>query len=429
MWDQAKKGHIVRFTNVDELPDEASVDRQLFRDVNCISHVSIPLSVGGTTIGVLSFNSSRVVEAWPDEYVERFRVLGDVIANALMRKRSDTALEQAFREIQALKAKLEAENVYLREQVKLSQHHEEIVGESRALREVLEQVEQVAKSDTTVLVQGETGTGKELVANAIHRLSRRSDRPLVKVNCAAIPPTLVESELFGRERGAFTGASTREIGRFEAAHRGTILLDEIGELPLEVQGKLLRVLQDGTFERLGSPRNIRVDVRVIASTNRDLLQAVRQGGFRPDLYYRLNVFRIAVPPLRERREDIPALIWWFVQKYAKKMDKRIDTIPRKTMLPFQQHEWPGNVRELMNTVERSVILTRGNVLEAALPDDVGSPATRTLVLEGVEREHVLKVLEMTGWRIRGKEGAAELLGVKPTTLESRMAKLGIRRPR
>jgi formate hydrogenlyase transcriptional activator len=425
--DQINHGNIVQFTNVEELPEEASRDKQCFLEVGAISNISIPLSVGGTVVGALSFSSNSPGEGWPDSYVERYRLLGDVFANALMRKRSDKALQQAFQEIHALKEQLEAENVYLREQVRLFGHYEDIVGESEAIQQVLRQVEQVAETDSTVLVQGETGTGKELIADAIHRLSKRRERVMVKVNCAAIPPTLIESELFGREKGAFTGASSREIGRFETAHKGTILLDEVGELPFQLQSKLLRVLQDGTFERLGSSKTITVDVRVIASTNRDLEQAVLDGTFRPDLYYRLNVFKTTVPPLRDRKEDIPALIWWFVGKYAKKMDKKIETIPRRAMAAYQQYRWPGNVRELMNAVERSVILTRGSVLNAYIPVEISTALSQVLSLEEMERKHISEVLEMTHWRVRGREGAAELLRMKPTTLESRMQKLGIRR--
>lgn len=428
-FDHIKRGNIVQFTNAADLPEEASRDKQRFIEVGAISNISIPLSVGGTVVGALSFSSNSPGEGWPDSYLERYRLLGDVFANALMRKRSDKALHQAFQEIHALKEQLEAENVYLREQVRLFGHYEDIVGESEAIQQVLRQVEQVAETDSTVLIQGETGTGKELIADAIHRLSKRRERVMVKVNCAAIPPTLIESELFGREKGAFTGASSREIGRFETAHRGTILLDEVGELPVQLQSKLLRVLQDGTFERLGSSKTITVDVRVIASTNRDLEQAVLDGTFRPDLYYRLNVFRTTVPPLRDRKEDIPALIWWFVGKYAKKMDKKIETIPRRAMAAYQQYRWPGNVRELMNAVERSVILTRGAVLNAYIPVEISTALSQVLSLEEMERKHISEVLEMTRWRVRGREGAAELLRMKPTTLESRMEKLGIRRRR
>jgi formate hydrogenlyase transcriptional activator len=427
--DQIRSGRVVQFTNVEDLPDEAAVDKERFIAVGAISNISIPLSVGGTLVGVLSFSSRYPAEAWPDSYLERYKLLGDVFANALMRKRSDKALQRAFQEIKVLKEQLEAENVYLRQQVRVFRHYEGIIGESVAIQQVLRQVEQVAETDSTVLIQGETGTGKELIADAIHRLSKRRDRVMVKVNCAAIPQTLIESELFGHEKGAFTGASSREMGRFETAHRGTILLDEAGELPFQLQSKLLRVLQDGSFERLGSSKTVRVDVRVIASTNKHLKQAVQDGSFRPDLYYRLNVFTITVPPLRERKEDIPALIWWFVTKYAKKMGKKIETIPRQAMAAYQQYHWPGNVRELMNAVERSVILTQGTVLSAYVPADSGESPRQVLPLAELERKHILEVLETSGWRVRGQRGAAELLGIIPTTLESRMAKLGIRRPK
>jgi formate hydrogenlyase transcriptional activator len=427
--DQIRSGKIVQFTNVEDLPDEAAIDKERFVAVGAISNISIPLSVGGTLVGVLSFSSRFPAEAWPDSYLERYKLLGDVFANALMRKRSDKALQQAFREIRGLKEQLEAENVYLRQQVRLFRHYEGIIGESPAIQQVLRQVEQVAETDSTVLIQGETGTGKELIADAVHRLSKRRERVMVKVNCAAIPQTLMESELFGHEKGAFTGASSREMGRFETAHRGTILLDEVGELPFQLQSKLLRVLQDGTFERLGSSKTVKVDVRVIASTNKDLKQAVQDGAFRPDLYYRLNVFTITVPPLRDRKEDIPALIWWFVSKYSKKMDKKIETIPRQAMAAYQQYLWPGNVRELMNAVERSVILTQGTVLNAYVPVDTSATPRQVLPLAEMERKHMLEALEMTRWRVRGQGGAAQILGLKPTTLESRMAKLGIRRPK
>lgn len=425
---QLAGGRIVFVTDVRDLPEEAATDRAHFISLGILSTISIPLSVGGTAVGVLSFNSRSPAENWPAIYLDRYKLLGDIFANALMRKRSDKLLHNAFEEIKGLKELVEAENLYLRRQVQFFQHHEGIIGESAAVRQVLRQVEQVAAVDSTVLIQGETGTGKELIADAIHKLSQRRERAMVKVNCAAIPQTLMESELFGHERGAFTGASSRELGRFETAHRGTILLDEVGELPVQLQSKLLRVLQDGTFERLGSSKTIRVDVRVIASTNKDLKKAVREGSFRPDLYYRLNVFTITAPPLRERKEDIPALIWWFTGMYAKKTGKQIETIPRQAMAAYQRYDWPGNVRELMNAVERSVIVTRGRVLDAYIPEDTSLAEGEEAVLSEVERSHILKVLQKTGWRVRGQGGAAQLLGIKPTTLESRMQKLGIRRP-
>jgi transcriptional regulator with GAF, ATPase, and Fis domain len=288
-------------------------------------------------------------------------------------------------------------------------------------------VEQVARTESTVLIHGETGTGKELLARAIHRISDRSARPMVKVNCAALPSTLIESELFGREKGAYTGALTRQVGRFEIADGATIFLDEISELPLELQVKLLRVLQEGQFERLGSSTTTEVDVRVIAATNRDLEKLVEQGAFRDDLFYRLNVFPIHVPPLRERREDIPQLVWSFIEEYSERMGKRIDSIPRRSMETLQHYAWPGNVREIRNTVERAMILCTGNVLRIEPPTTPESKAFQNQTLEEVQRAHILQVLEQTGWKVRGKNGAAEVLGLKPSTLESRMSKLGIKR--
>ena len=303
-----------------------------------------------------------------------------------------------------------------------------IIGYSEAIRRVLAQAERVATTDSTVLLLGETGSGKELLARVIHHLSGRRERPLVKVNCAALPATLVESELFGRERGAYTGALTRQAGRFEVADGSTLFLDEVAELPLELQAKLLRVLEDGEFERLGSTRPIRVDVRVIAATNRDLAKAVEQGTFREDLYYRVNVFPITVPPLRERAEDIPHLVWAFVQELGESMGKPIDTVPRATMDALRRYPWPGNVRELRNVIERAMIMSRSSTLEVELPRADGSRALEATRLEEVERRHILAILERTGWRVRGQGGAAILLGLKPTTLEARMQKLGIKRP-
>jgi len=340
-----------------------------------------------------------------------------------------TELRGALAEIQGLKDQLELENAYLRQETSVSHSHEGVVGESAAIARVLSQVEQVAGTGATVLILGETGAGKELIARAIHRLSPRQGRALVKVNCAALPSTLVESELFGREKGAYTGALSRQAGRFEVADRSTIFLDEVAELPLELQGKLLRVLQDGEFERLGSATTIKVDVRVIAATNRDVAREVRAGRFREDLFYRLNVFPIQVPPLRERAEDIPLLVWAFVREFEVTMGKRIETIPRKTLDALVAYPWPGNVRELRNAVERAMIVSSGPALRietsagtTPAPSEPDSPR-----LEDVERRHIVAVLERAGWRVRGSAGAASVLGLKPTTLEARMAKLGIRR--
>jgi transcriptional regulator with GAF, ATPase, and Fis domain len=290
------------------------------------------------------------------------------------------------------------------------------------------QVEQVAATDSTVLLMGETGTGKELLASRFHELSARRGRPMVRVNCAAIPATLIESELFGRERGAFTGALSREVGRFELADKSTIFLDEIGDVPSELQVKLLRVLEERQIERLGSPRSIKVDTRVIAATHRDLEQRVGDGSFREDLFYRLNVFPIVVPPLRERVEDIPLLVWRFVGEFSRSMGKRIDAIPRENIEQLQRYPWPGNIRELRNIVERSMIVARGPRLTITLPA-TPKVAGKMVRLLDVETEHIRAVLESTGWRIRGAGGAAERLGLRPTTLETRMAKLGLKRPK
>jgi transcriptional regulator with GAF, ATPase, and Fis domain len=304
-----------------------------------------------------------------------------------------------------------------------------IVGQSRAMRRVIEQICQVAATDATVLLLGDTGTGKELLATQIHQRSARRARGMVRVNCAAIPGTLIESELFGREKGAFTGAVTRQIGRFELADRSTLFLDEIGDLPPDVQVKLLRVLEEHEYERLGSPRTLRCDARIVAATHRNLEQRIAEGTFREDLYYRLNVFPISVPPLRDRAEDIPLLVWRFVGEYSKAFGKRVESIDDDSMLALQQHAWPGNVRELRNVVERAMVTVTGHRLVIPLPQTTAVAAPRSARLTDVEREHIRNVLEHSGWRIRGQGGAAERLGLRPTTLETRMAKLGLRRPR
>ena len=343
------------------------------------------------------------------------------------RKQAANSLREALSIIKQLKNQLHEENVYLKEEINLIHSHKDIVGNSEAIRTVLKQIEQVAPTDSTVLIQGETGTGKELVANAIHDMSSRKDRLMIKVNCAALPPTLIESELFGREKGAFTGALSKQIGRFELADTSTIFLDEIDSLPLDLQAKLLRVLESGEFERLGSPRTVKVDVRIISATNRDLARLVSEGGFREDLYYRLNVFQITVPPLRERREDILPLVWSFVQEFSKRMGKRIESIPQKVVEALQAYPWPGNVRELRNVTERAMIITTGPVLHLDVPKIAQSGAEQSETLEEAEKRHIIEALNTTGWRVSGKDGAAEILGINPKTLESMMKKLGIQR--
>ena len=343
------------------------------------------------------------------------------------RKKAEESLREALKDVKQLKNQLREENLYLREEISLIHSHKDIVGNSVAIRAVLKQLEQVAPTDSTVLIQGETGSGKELLALAIHNLSARKGRLMIKVNCAALPPTLIESELFGREKGAFTGALSKQLGRFELADASTIFLDEIDSLPLELQAKLLRVLESGEFERLGSPRTVKVDVRIISATNCDLARLVSEGGFREDLYYRLNVFQISVPPLRERREDILPLVWSFVQEFSKRMGKRIESIPQTDVEALQAYPWPGNVRELRNITERAMIITTGPVLHLDVPKIAPSVADHSGTLEEVEKRHIIEVLNTTGWRVSGKDGAAEILGINPKTLESRMQKLGIRR--
>jgi DNA-binding NtrC family response regulator/signal transduction histidine kinase len=338
-------------------------------------------------------------------------------------------LKEALEEVKKLKNRLQEENIYLQQEIKRVHNFEEIISQCDKFNQVLGKVEQVAATDATVLILGESGTGKELVARAIHNVSNRKDRPLVKVNSAALPANLIESELFGHEKGAFTGALSRKIGRFELADKGTLFLDEIGDLQPELQSKLLRVLQDGEFERLGSSNTIKVNVRIIAATNRDLKKAIEEGRFREDLFYRLNVFPIHCPPLRERKEDIPLLAEHFVCKYCTIIGKKIDGIPHKVMKALLAYNWPGNIRELENIIERAVIITQGQKLELGdwLPQTTLSNGASLLTLEEKEREHILEILEMTAWRVRGNGGAAELLGLKPTTLEARMKKLKIDR--
>ncbi|MFW5443730.1 MAG: sigma 54-interacting transcriptional regulator [Methylococcaceae bacterium] len=346
------------------------------------------------------------------------------------RKLAEKKLKQAYTEIEQLKNRLQAENSYLQEQVNLNHSFEDILGQSEPLKTVLYQVEQVAPTETSVLIQGETGTGKELVARALHNLSLRKERTLVKVNCAALPGNLIESELFGHEKGSFTGAISRRIGRFELADKGTIFLDEIGELPLELQSKLLRVLQEGEIERLGDSKTIKINVRIIAATHRDLKQMVEKGEFREDLFYRLSVFPLTVPPLRDRKNDISLLVHYFVNKYANKMNKQINNISQTIMDKLQAYPWPGNVRELENIIERAVILSPKKSLvipELHAPGNNKSESENLLPLTDMEKLYIIKILKTTEWKISGEFGAAAILEMHPNTLRSRMNKLGIRR--
>ena len=386
----------------------------------------VPFQIDRKVAGAVVINRLDREVDWPPELIPTIQLLGEIIGNALARKTSDLKLKVALTEIERLKDKLEAENVLLHQEIDILSRHAEIIGESPVLKSVINQAAQVAPLDSIVLIQGETGSGKELIANLIHRESPRGQSAMVRVNCASLPPTLIEAELFGREKGAYTGALSKQMGRFELADDSTLFLDEIGELPMELQAKMLRVLQEGEFERLGSSRTLKVDVRVIAATNRDLATLVAEGNFREDLYYRLNVFPIVVPPLRDRREDIPAMVWSFVRENNETMGKSIDRISKGTMQRLQAYDWPGNVRELRNVIERSMILSRGGALDVTL-GEVENEQLASQTLAEVDRRHILAVVEQTGWRIRGDGGAAQILGLNPSTLESRMKKLGIKR--
>jgi formate hydrogenlyase transcriptional activator len=422
---------VVSFARLEDLPAEAAIDKMNLEKVRVRSGLYIHVAAlrsSEYSLGVTSAGNDR---ACPAEYIPRLRLLGEMFVNALERSMGEQLLRERLEEIEQLKSQLEKENVYLREEIKAGQGFQKIVGTSDALQYVSFRVQQVAPTDSTVLILGETGTGKVMVAHAIHELSSRKDRPMITVNCAALPANLIESELFGREKGAFTGAHAKQVGRFEIAHGGTIFLDEIGEMPLELQAKLLRVLQEGEFERLGSPRTIKVDVRVIASTARDLKAEIRNSRFREDLFYRLNVFPITMPPLRMRRDDIPQLVRHFVDKYARKIGRTIRSVPKAVIKSLEEHAWPGNVRELEHVIERAVITSTGPVLQLADRLDAEAPETKEESIKNLaamEREHILKVLRKTRWKINGEGGAAALLNIHPSTLRFRIKKLGIERP-
>jgi formate hydrogenlyase transcriptional activator len=382
----------------------------------------LPLVSRDRVLGTLNVGRRRETPFAADE-VDLLTQVANQIATAV-----ENAL--AFSEIEELKEQLSKEKLYLEDEIRTEHNFEEIVGQSPLLKRLLKEVETVAPTDAAVLIQGETGTGKEVIARSIHNLSRRSGRTFVKVNCAAIPTGLLESELFGHERGAFTGAIAQKAGRFELAHQGTLFLDEVGDIPLDLQPKLLRALQEQEFERLGSTRTIRVDVRLVAATNRNLAQMVADGEFRSDLYYRLNVFPVQMPPLRERRDDIPLLVRYFVQKYGLRMEKKIESVSSEALQALTEYSWPGNIRELENLIERAVILSRGPVLQVALDGlrpASDMPSAPPSTLQAAEREHIQRVLDETNWVVGGPNGAAARLGLKRTTLQSKMRKLAISR--
>lgn len=426
-----------RGAELDRYPSEVM---RVLRDDGIQTICCIPLVTQGRTFGTLNV-ASRRVEAFPSQEIALLQQVGAQIAIAV-----ENAL--AFKEIDVLKDKLAEEKLYLEEEIRSEFNFEEIIGDAPPLKRALAQVEVVAPTDTAVLILGETGTGKELIARAIHNLSERRQRTFVKINCAAIPSGLLESELFGHERGAFTGALNQKIGRFELADRGTLFLDEVGDLPMELQPKLLRVLQEQEFERLGSNRTLKVDVRIVAATNQDLARQVADRTFRSDLYYRLNVFPIQLPALRERPEDVPLLVRYFVQKFSRRLNKTVEYVPAEAMNALSAYSWPGNIRELENFIERAVLLSPGKELRvpvsellgdsnsppaaasgsARAPDSASASAATVSTLEQAERTHILRALQQTEWRIGGPKGAAVLLDMKRTTLQARMRKLKIRRP-
>jgi PAS domain S-box-containing protein len=443
MWDEHLRVH----TQTEKTAGFGEIEFRIINrdgDVRWISHICRPMFDGsGAFLGRRVSNRDISLRKIAEEELRRAhdeleqrvkeRTFELTEANQALvqeiaeRTRAEESLRSALEEIGELKNRLEMENIYLRGEIEVKHKYADIIGQSDAIMQVLSQVELVSITDSTVLLIGETGTGKELIACAIHNLSSRKDKPMIKVNCAALPATLIESELFGHEKGAYTGALSRKTGRFEIADGSTIFLDEISELPLELQAKLLRVLQSGEFERLGSSHTIRVNVRVIAATNRDLSSLLKKGTFREDLYYRLNVFPITLPQLRERREDIPLLVWSFVKEFEKTMGKTIDAIPKKCMEALQQYSWPGNVRELRNVIERAMIISKDRILQLQMPDTSHAEHGEDLSFEGAARNHIIKVLQGTGWRIKGKQGAAEILGMRPSTLQSKMKRLGIQR--
>jgi transcriptional regulator with GAF, ATPase, and Fis domain len=406
----------------DDLPAEAEFERKHCIAQGIKSNIALPLWTGqDEPDGYIGFVFLRERRTWLPQCIERIHFIGQLFANVLRHKQNEELLEKAHTKIKELNKGLDAE-------IQVKSGYGDMLGHSEAMEAVMAEIGKVACTDSTVLVYGETGTGKELAARVIHKSSSRCDKPMVRINCAAIPESLIESELFGHEKGAFTGADSTRLGRFEIADGSTIFLDEIGELPMAMQAKLLHVLELQQLERVGGSETIDIDVRVVAATNKDLAAEVKEGNFREDLFYRLNVFPIELPPLRQRQEDIPMLAYAFVQEFSDKTGKVIDTIAPKTMEQLKHYPWPGNVRELRNVIERSMILTQGRTLYVEMPRSVDSPHPQRTGLEDVERDHITEILSMTGWKVRGENGAAQLLQLKPSTLESKMQKLGIKRP-
>jgi len=425
MMSRLQRGETVTFSDAESVPGAA--DRDGLRRFGTKSGVAVPVCAEGKLRAVLGFSTIRAHREWPPDVVDRLRLVAAVFGQTMLRRESESNLQRVMAEVRQLREHLALEHVQVRRDPKALGPPRIVVADGPAARRVLEQIESVAPTDATVLLLGETGTGKEVFAQAIHRYSERQGRPMVTVSCAAIPSTLIESELFGRERGAYTGALARQIGRFEMAHESTLFLDEIGELPLDAQVKLLRVLQEKVIERLGGGQPVKVNVRIIAATNRNLEKAVEDRTFREDLFYRLNVFPISIPPLRQRLEDIPALVWTFIEEYSQAFRKPIESISKESLAALQRYSWPGNVRELRNVIERAVIVSKGPRLVVDLPVAAAVTSRTSMRLDDLETQQIKTVLESVGWRVRGAGGAAELLGIKPNTLDSRMAKLGILR--
>ena len=428
LFDQLARGEQVVISQLDDLPLEAMAARTQARRNGGWSVMGLPALVAGQLVSALVVDGGRSTRRWPKHLARRLQLISEMLGVAIQRWRQDNALRGSIAEIERLNARLQADNVCLKEEIKNHHDFDEIVGESAALRTALARLGQVAPMNSSVLLLGPTGTGKELFARALHERSRRHARALVRVNCAALPPTLVESELFGHEKGAFTGAVATRQGRFELADGGTIFLDEIGDLAPDIQVKFLRVLQEGEFERVGSSRTKKVDVRVIAATHLDLEAAVADGRFRADLYYRLSVYPIHLPSLRERTEDIPRLVWFFINRNQRELGRRITKVPQSVLEALQRYSWPGNVRELENVVERAMIASDGETLQL---DDTTlgrrnvPQAEVSDNLDAVQCAHIEAVLARCNWRINGAGNAAERLGVHPNTLRFRMKKVGV----
>jgi transcriptional regulator with GAF, ATPase, and Fis domain len=424
---QIRAGNVVSFETLDQVPEE--IDRDSFSRLGTKSSITVPLTIAGRTWGAVSFAAVRDCRRWTPDAINRLRVVALIFANVLARRQSDETLRRTVADGAALRDRVRDENAYLREELKVLTGAPMIVGHSPAFRRVLEQVRQAASTDSSVLLLGETGTGKAMLAGRIHELSARRERAMVRVNCASLSAGWIESELFGTEDGSFAETDYRHVGRLELANGSTVFLDEIADLPLEAQAILTRVLQDKQIQPHGSSTPMTVDVRIIAATRKDLTHGIAEGTFRDDLYDRLNVVPIHLPPLRERPEDIPLLVWRFVDEFSETSGKRVDAIDQESMAALQRHSWPGNARELRNVVERAMIMPTGRRLRIPLPSNAPGPTRRRDTLAAVEKEHITQILAACGEQIEGRDGAAARLGLTARALRARMAKLGVRRPR